>query len=201
MRVQRQHPHPLCRRRTPPAWLRPAAQAQPGQRLHSAAGRQVRRRMVLRAPVPRGRRLRRTWSSRLRHGAGSTLGTCTSTARWCRFHACCLRHGANATTACGAGAALVAPVLAAPAVCAPGQLLRCAAPPPAAPVPLGAAMRMGCDGAQRALVLPLHSQGSPAAGGHLKMPSWWPAMAHSCPVLHWGHIQSQCEPLKHFLAL
>ena len=83
---------------------------------------------------------------------------------WCRFHACCLRHGANATTACGAGAALVAPVLAAPAVCAPGQLLRCAAPPPAAPVPLGAAMRMGCDGAQRTLVLPLHPQGSPAAG-------------------------------------
>ena len=49
-------------------------------------GVQVRRRMVLRAPVPRGRRLRRTLSSRLRHGAGSTLGTCTSTARWCRFH-------------------------------------------------------------------------------------------------------------------
>ena len=73
-------------------------------------------------------------------------------------------------------------------------------PPPAAPVPLGAAMRMGCDGAQRARVLPLHPQGSPAAGGHLKMPSWWPAMAHSCPVLHWGHTKSQCEPLKHFLA-
>ena len=78
LRVQRQHPRPLCGRRTPSAWLRPAAQAQPGEGLHSAAGRQVRRRMVLRAPVPRGRRLRRTWSSRLRHGAGSTLGTCTS---------------------------------------------------------------------------------------------------------------------------
>ena len=79
LRVQRQHPRPLCGRRTPSAWLRPAAQARPGEGLHSAAGRQVRRRMVLRAPVPRGRRLRRTWSLRLRHGAGSTLGTCTST--------------------------------------------------------------------------------------------------------------------------
>ena len=57
LRVQRQHPRPLCRRRTPSAWLRPAAQAQPGEGLHSAAGRQVRRRLVLRAPVPRGRRL------------------------------------------------------------------------------------------------------------------------------------------------
>ena len=47
-------------------------------------------------------------------------GTCTNVQCWCRFHACCLRHGANATTACGAGAALVAPVLAAPAVCALG---------------------------------------------------------------------------------
>ena len=123
-------------------------------------------------------------------------GTCTNNVQCCcRFHACCLRHGANATAACGAGAALVAPVLAAPAVCAPGQLLRCAAPPPAAPVPLGAAMPMGCDGAQRARVLPLHPQGSPAAGGHLKMPSWWPAMAHRCPGLHWGHW---CEPLEFF---
>ena len=81
LRVQRQHPRPLCGRRTPSAWLRPAAQAQPGEGLHSAAGRQVRRRLVLRAPVPRGRRLRRTWSSRLRHGAGSTLGTCTAMAQ------------------------------------------------------------------------------------------------------------------------
>ena len=48
--------------------------------------RGVRRQLVLRAPVPHGRRLRRSWSSRLRHGAGNTLGTCTSTARWCRFH-------------------------------------------------------------------------------------------------------------------
>ena len=79
-------PARAARRRIPSAWLRPAARAQQGEGLHSAAGRQVRRRLVLRAPVPRGRRLRRTWSSRLRHGAGSTLGTCTSTARWCRFH-------------------------------------------------------------------------------------------------------------------
>ena len=37
-------------------------------------------------------------------------------------------------------------VLVAPRVCAPGDLLRCAAPPPAAPAPPGAAMQMGCDG-------------------------------------------------------
>ena len=64
----------------------------------------------------------------------------------CRFQACCLRHGANATTKCDAGAAHVALVLVAPGVCAPGDLLRCAAPRPAAPAPPGAAMQMGCDG-------------------------------------------------------
>ena len=78
LRVQRQHPRPLCRRRTPSAWLRPAAQARPGEGLHGAAGCRVRRRLVLRAPVPRGRRLRGTRTSRLRHGARSTRGTCTS---------------------------------------------------------------------------------------------------------------------------
>ena len=53
------------------AWLRPRGAAQPGEGLHGAAGGRVRRRLVLRAPVPRGRRLRRTRSLRLQHGAGS----------------------------------------------------------------------------------------------------------------------------------
>ena len=80
-------PARAARRRIPSAWLRPAARAQQGEGLHSAAVGRVRRRLVLRAPVPRGRRLRRTRSLRLRHGAGSTRGTCSSTARcWCRFH-------------------------------------------------------------------------------------------------------------------
>ena len=57
-----------------------------------------------------------------------------------------VRRGANATFACHADAARVAPVLAAPAVCAPGHLLRRAAPPPAAPALLGVAMQIGCNG-------------------------------------------------------
>ena len=79
-------PARAARRRTPSAWLRPAARAQQGEGLHSAAVGRVRRRGVLRAPVPRGRRLRRTRSLRLRHGAGSTRGTCTNVQCWCRFH-------------------------------------------------------------------------------------------------------------------
>ena len=68
------------------AWLRPRGAAQPGEGLHGAAGGRVRRRLVLRAPVPRGRRLRGTQTLRLRHGARvSTRGTCTSTARWRKF--------------------------------------------------------------------------------------------------------------------
>ena len=78
-----------------------------------------------------------------------------------------VRRGANATFACHADAARVAPVLAAPAVCAPGHLLRRAAPPPAALRLLGAAMQMRATAAERARGLPLHPQGSPAAGGHL----------------------------------
>ena len=74
-------PARAARRRTPSAWLRPAARAQQGEGLHSAAVGRVRRRLVLRAPVPRGQRLRRTRPLRLRHGAGSTRGTCSSTAR------------------------------------------------------------------------------------------------------------------------
>ena len=69
------------------AWLRPRGAAQPGEGLHGAAGGLVCRRLVLRAPVPRGRRLRGTRTLRLRHGARvSTHGTCTSTARWRKFH-------------------------------------------------------------------------------------------------------------------
>ena len=69
------------------AWLRPRGAAQPGEGLHGAAGGRVCRRLVLRAPVPRGRRLRGTRTLRLRHGARvSTHGTCTSTARWRKFH-------------------------------------------------------------------------------------------------------------------
>ena len=68
------------------AWLRPRGAAQPGEGLHGAAGGRVCRRLVLRSPVPRGRRLRGTRSLRLRHGARSTRGTCTSIARWCTFH-------------------------------------------------------------------------------------------------------------------
>ena len=57
-----------------------------------------------------------------------------------------MRRGANATFACHADAARVAPVLAAPAVCTPGHLLRRAVPPPAALRLLGAAMQMAGDG-------------------------------------------------------
>ena len=80
-------PARAARRRIPSAWLRPAARAQQGEGLHSAAVGRVRRRLVLQAPVPRGRRLRGTRTLRLRHGARvSTHGTCTSTARWSKFH-------------------------------------------------------------------------------------------------------------------
>ena len=65
-------PARAARRRTPSAWLRPAARAQQGEGLHSAAVGRVRRRLVLRAPVPRGRRLRGTPTLRLRHGAPRT---------------------------------------------------------------------------------------------------------------------------------
>ena len=63
--------HPIC-------MAAPRGAGQPGEGLHGAAGGRVRRRLVLRAPVPRGRRLRGTRTSRLRHGARSTRGTCTS---------------------------------------------------------------------------------------------------------------------------
>ena len=52
-------------------------------------------------------------------------------------------------------------VLVAPCVCAPGDLLHCAAPPPAAPAPPGAAMQMGCDGG---------GAGAGAAAAHAKQP-------------------------------
>ena len=67
-----------------------------------------------------------------------------------------MRRGANATFACHADTARVAPVLAAPAVCTPGHLLRRAAPPPAALRLLGAAMQMRATATERARVLPLH---------------------------------------------
>ena len=47
-------PARAARRRTPSAWLRPAARAQQGEGLHSAAVGRVRRRLVLRAPLPQG---------------------------------------------------------------------------------------------------------------------------------------------------
>ena len=86
LRVQRQHQRALRTVASHPHGCAQRHGRSRGEGLRSEAVGRVRRRLVLRAPVPRGRRLRRTRSLRLRHGAGSTRGTCTSTARWCRFH-------------------------------------------------------------------------------------------------------------------